>query len=236
MRNAARRSRLVLASLLAALALVSLPGGARSAESGEGERLTYRWRMLGFFGVLSSLFFPASGEGELTAHRSAEGELVSELLITSRASETPDFFRYGAALDPESGRTLRAWSSQLWRGKRKEKESAIDAAGVVDVASAIALLRRDRPEGERRLEIWSDGKLYPIAVRLEGRELRTVLGHRVATRHYAVRPLELPNRRVWKGELDLWLADDGVATPVEIQVARAPARVRLELTAFGAAP
>lgn len=231
MPSPARRVRLVLAVALAAAVLVSSPV---RAAGGEGELLVYRWRLLGFFGVISGLFFPASGEGELSVHRNPDGELVSELLITSRASKTPDYFRYGAQLDPESGRTLRAWSSQLWRGKRKEKESAIDAAGVVDVASAIALLRRERPQVELRLEIWSDGKLYPIAIVPEGRELRTVLGRRLQTRHYAVRPVELPGRRVWKGELDLWLADDGVATPVEIQVARAPARVRLEIVGFGA--
>ncbi len=218
---------------LALVGLLLLGAPALAAGEGDGERLLYRWRLLGFFGAISSLFVPASGEGELSSRRQPDGHLVYELLITSRASETADFFRYGAELDPASGRTLRAWSSQLWRGKRKEKASPIEAAGVVDVASAIALLRRERPEAAQQLEIWSDGRLYPIAVRPEGREIRTVLGRKIPARRYAVRPVELPGRRVWKGELDLWLAEDAVATPVEILVARPPARVRLEIVGFG---
>ena len=56
----------------------------------------------------------------------------------------------------------------------------------------------------------------------------------VADRVLDVRPLELPGRRVWKGEMDLWLTDDAAATPVEILVARSAARVRLELVGASA--
>ena len=97
------------------------------------------------------------------------------------------------------------------------------------MASAIQKLRGAPPTGSRRMEIWSDGKLYPVEVKRVGVERIDVGGRKVAATHIAVRPLIEPERRVWKGELDLWLADDPAATPVRILVSRSPARVLLEL-------
>jgi hypothetical protein len=59
-----------------------------------------------------------------------------------------------------------------------------------------------------------------------------VARQKVRARHYAVRPLVEPGRKVWKGELDLWLAEDAAATPVRILVSRSPARVLLELARY----
>ena len=86
------------------------------------------------------------------------------LLITSNEVEDASFFRYEAEIEPASGRTIAARSSQLWEGKRKDKSSPIVGEGTVDVASAIHLLRRTLPEAPKELEIWSDGKLYPVLV------------------------------------------------------------------------
>jgi len=79
------------------------------------------------------------------------------------------------------------------------------------------------------MEIWSDGKLYPVLVSPVGPENRKIGGRSVPTLHYSIRPVSRPERRVWKGELDLWFARDSQATPVEMLVASSPARVRLEL-------
>jgi hypothetical protein len=196
------------------------------------ERLEYRWRLLGFFGGVAGLFFPDRGEGRLTRATLPNGNSESELWITSSADAEPDFFRYGAETHGETGATVRAWSSQLWRGKRKEKSSPVAESGVVDVASAIQRLRRDRLAAPERMEIWSDGKIYPVDVRPLGEESLNVAGKTVRARRIAIRPRTEPGRRVWKGELDLWLADDPAATPVRILVARSPARVQLELVRY----
>jgi hypothetical protein len=222
----------------AAEELVKIAGNAaRPAASGQGpsavaladERLDYRWRVQGLFGAVAGLFFPSHGEGQLTRKTLPNGNLESELWITSGADDEPDFFRYGAETSVASGTTIRAWSSQLWRGKRKEKSSPVAEAGVIDVASAIQRLRTDRPAGRRRMEIWSDGKLYPVEVRSLGNERLEIAGRKLQATHVAVRPLTEPDRRVWKGELDLWFADDAASTPVRILVSRSPARVLLEL-------
>jgi hypothetical protein len=216
----------VLRALALTVAIVlAAPAGARELE----EELVYTWRLDGFLGAVVGLFLPNHGEGLLTLERLDEGRRRGELLITSRAEETEDFFRYGAEWEVASGRTLRAWSRQRWRGEEKSKEAEIEDEDVIDVATAIFLLRSHPPEETQRLEIWSDGKLYPVRVEPRESEWRTFEGETVQVRHLAVRPEQIPGRRVWKGELDLWLAGDAAATPVEILVAKKAARVRLQL-------
>jgi hypothetical protein len=218
------RTSLVL-TLVAALA-----GAAPSpAASPRDETLRYRWRLDGLLGAIAGLFVPSGGDGELTLDRLPGGNLQSELTITAPAEAGGDYFRYGAEWEPASGTTIRAWSSQLWRGEHKAKRAEIGDAGIIDVATAIHALRRDPPTGPRSLEIWSDGKLYPVVVLPRGVEEREIGGRLVRARRFAVRPVEIPGRRLWKGEMDLWLADDAAATPVEIVVARSSARVRLQL-------
>ncbi len=214
--------RLRLAAVLVVALL--LPAGARADET-----LNYQWRIEGFFGALAGLFFPSRGDASLIETTLASGNLQSSLLITSDEVKDASFFRYEAEIDPANGRTVAARSSQLWQGKRKDKSSAIVDAATVDVASAIHLLRRTLPEKPQEMEIWSDGKLYPVLVKPAGPETRKLGGRSVPTLHYMIRPLVRPERRVWKGELDLWFARDPQSTPVEMLVARSPARLRLEL-------
>lgn len=219
--SAGRQSRLV-PLLLGALLL--LPGALRADET-----LQYRWRIEGFFGALAGLFFPSHGDASLSQSTLASGNLQSSLLITSDEVEDASYFSYEAEIEPATGRTVTARSSQLWQGKQKNKASPVLAAGTVDVASAIHLLRRTLPTTSQEMEIWSDGKLYPVLVKPAGPETRKVGGTSVETLHFTIRPLVRPERRVWKGELDLWFARDPQSTPVEMLVARSPARLRLEL-------
>ncbi len=220
-------ARLVLLAVLLTVPSATLLAPARAASPAEDETLRYRWRLDGFLGALAGIFVPNDGDGELTVRHQPGGRLRSELTIT--APERSDFFRYGAEWEPSTGTTVSAWSSQLWRGEPKSKQAEIGQTGVIDVATAVHALRRAPPSAPRRLEIWSDGKLYPVMVYPRGAEQRRIGGKTIACRHFAIRSINVPGRRAWKGELDLWLADDSFATPVEILVARSSARVRLEL-------
>jgi len=215
--------RIRLAPLLLG-ALLLLPAAARADET-----LQYRWRIEGFFGALAGLFFPSHGDASLSQSTLPSGNLQSSLLITSDEVKDASYFSYEAEIEPATGRTVTARSSQLWQGKQKNKASPLLESGTVDVASAIHLLRRTLPTTSQEMEIWSDGKLYPVLVKPAGPETRKVGGKPVETLHFTIRPLVRPERRVWKGELDLWFARDPQATPVEMLVARSPARLRLEL-------
>jgi hypothetical protein len=201
---------------------------AGSAGATEVETLHYRWSLGGFFGTMARLFLPGQGDGTLTTSHMAGGPIEVELDITAPEA-AGEFWRYGAEIDPAHGRTLRAWSSYRFRDRTDAKESVLDEEEMIDIASGIMLLRRDPPEAPRDLKIWNDGKVYPVVVVPYGTVRRKVRGEWMDVRHYSIRARQVPDERVWKGRFDLFLADDGESTPVEILVERRMARVRLLL-------
>ena len=220
------RLRRASATLLAlAFALPALAAGAAPAQS---EELEYRWHLGRFVGRIAGLFLPSNGDGVMTVERK-NGHLQAELLITSEHSRQGEFWRYGSRVDARTGEAREAWSSYLWRGEKKSKHQEIDRDGVQDVVSGIWSIRRDPPTEPRQMEIWSDGKIYPVLVQPRGREVRTIAGRRIPTRHFTIRGYDSPDGRRWKGSLELWLAEDEAATPVEMHIERNLANLQLEL-------
>lgn len=218
---------------IAAASLVCL--GSALAPARADETLRYRWKLDGFAGAIASLFVPSGGEGVLTFLQLSDGVVRGELLVTSRETEKENYFRYGSEWRAPDGPTLRAWSDLVWRGETKSKRAEVEQPGVIDIVSGIHVLRRNPPTAPRRLEIWSDGRLYPVIVLPRGSEKRKLDGREVTVRQLEVRGLQIAGRKQWKGDLHLWIADDEQATPVEIQVQRKGVRVRLVLVDHGPA-
>lgn len=198
------------------------------APAALNEQFQYSWQLKNFVGAVAGLFLPKQGEGSLT-FKTTNGHLRSELMITSPTSRNGEYFRYGSEIDKRTLEPIRAWSSYSWRGESKSKSEEIEEKGVLDVAAGIFAIRRDPPEKSRRMEIWSDGKIYPVVVVPLGDEKRKLASGTIETRHYSIRGVNLPDRRRWKGKMDIWLAKDAAATPVEIVISRNLADVRLAL-------
>jgi len=225
--NIRARKTLLLAT---SACLLLLATGASGQVQPQNEEFQYRWQLRNLVGSIAGLFLPKQGEGSLTFKTDLSGHLRSELTITSGASRQGEFFRYGSEIDTRTLQPIRAWSSYSWRGETKSKSSPIEQEGVLDVASGIYAIRQDPPEKPRRMEIWSDGKIYPVVVIPLGLESRKSHdGKTIQVRRYSIRGIDLPGRRKWKGKLDLWLARDEAATPVEILISRNLADVRMEL-------
>jgi hypothetical protein len=186
---------------------------------GANEELRYEWQVSG----IARLLLPAGGDGLLTT-TTANGVIRTELLITTAG--TDDFFRYGSSLDHAGGDLVSAWSAYRFGKKEKSRDQQVDVPGVIDVASGILFLRREKPLQNQFMTIWSDGRLYPVVI--EHRGLDNLDGDRVG-RHYTVRGRNLVGERHWKGSLDLWLALDAAATPLQIEVARSFSKVELRL-------
>lgn len=220
------RTVALLAACTLALAM-TLP--AASAQPTEKEEFRYRWKLGNLVGKLAGLFLPSRGEGVLT-FTPQNDTLTSELLITSEQSAEGEFWRYGAEIDRGNLQARRAWSSYAWRGKERSKSAEIEEEGVIDIASSIYSIRRDPPTAPRPMDVWSDGKTYPVLVIPRGEETREVAGRKIATRHFSIRGYDAPGGRKWKGHLELWLAADPAATPVEIRIERNLADLRLEIT------
>lgn len=223
---------LILGASLGPTTYASEPIAGRNLESlgSDGEVIRYRWRLGSLLGSLAGIFLPSEGDGILSLKPTGAGSLESELLITSEKADGGEYWRYGSRIDRRSGNALEAWSSYRWRGEEKKKREAIKEADVVDVASGIFQLRKDPPEASRRMEIWSDGKIYQVVVVPLGDETVKLGSGKVRARHLSIRGLDLEKERRWKGKLDLWLAYDAAATPVKIVIERNLASVRLEMT------
>jgi hypothetical protein len=203
---------------------------AAPATAAGTERLDYRWSLGGFFGTLARVFFPGHGEGTLTTRTDDGHNTQVELDITSpEGAEEGEFWRYGSEIDPTTGRTLRAWSSYRFRGDSSREESDLAEVAVIDVASGILLLRRSPPSEPLELRIWNDGKVYPVVILPRGQVQRAFAGRTHIARHFAIRPRRVPNERLWKGSMDIYLLNDEASTPVEISLERRMARVRLML-------
>ena len=215
--------RMIRAALVGVLAssLLAVP-----AAAAEPETLHYRWKLGGFFGAMARMFLPGHGEGTFTTLDATNGTTEVELNITAPTA-AGQFWRYGSEIDPTDGRTLRAWSSYRFRGRDESKESDLGERAVIDIASGILLLRRNPPSAPLNLKIWNDGKVYPVVIQPRGRVRRRIDGSSETVRHYAIRARRVPDERLWKGKLDIYLADDEASTPVEIAVERTMARVRL---------
>ncbi len=216
----------VTAAIVSLALAASLAAPVRADES---EVLRYSWKLGGFVGTFARLFLPGRGEGTLTTRQAPSGELQVELDITASSAEEGEYWRYGSAIDPADQRTLRAWSSYRFRGEEKSERSELGEEEVIDTASGIILLRRERPTQDRKLRIWNDGKLYPVVIQPRGTVQRTVNGRPYLASHYAIRARKVPGERLWKGKLDLYLANDDRATPIEIALERRMATVRLEI-------
>lgn len=215
--------RLSLA-IIAATCLMTAP--LRAAAESYPEELLYSWKLSGFKGVVARIFIPGTGEGTLITKAGESGALVSELRISSPSARNGDYWLYGSEIDADERRTLRAWSSQQFRGEARAKESELEGDDVVDLASSIFFLRRELPDQPTEAHIWSSGRIHRVEVRPGERDDRIIGGRSVATRAYSLRGVGKP---AWRGKLDLVLAEDEAATPLEITLARDGMRVHLEL-------
>lgn len=219
------------ALLLGLLGLLIVgPWTAVASAQGRGdEEFQYRWQLRNIIGTLAGLFLPNRGDGHLTFKKDGNGHLRSELTITSAVAKQGEYFRYGSEVDIRTLQPIRAWSAYSWRGETKSKSEDITVSGVLDIASGIYAIRRDPPKKTRRMEIWSDGKIYPVIVIPQGTESRTLDGKKIAVQKFSIQGFDTPGRDRWKGRLDLWLANDEAATPVEILISRNLADVRMQL-------
>lgn len=225
---------LLLALLPASLVAEEDPGPeplSTYAEAlADAEVLRFGWGLGGFKGTLARLVIPGRGDAVMRTGRNADGHLVSELNISSPRSRHGDFQRYGAEMtDRSPARTRRAWTTQMFRGRVREREADLAGEEAVDIASSIWRLRHDPSFGVGRARLWSSGNYYPIEITDAGRGWGMLGERRVGTRTFLIEGLRLPDERFWKGRVELVLADDENATPLEIVLRQEGVKVRLVL-------
>ena len=225
--NATRISGLALAFLLAGAGAAAAEPSLK-ADAGD-EMLVYRWKVEGIKGIILRLVAPGRGEASLTTVLNEQGHFETELHLSAEKRRKGDFWRYGSSVDPVARRSLRAWTAQKIGDKEKSAEANLEEDDLIDLASGILLVRRDPPTSRRRMRIWSNGKVYPVIVEPRGEERADFRGRPTQVRVSSINRYRVPGEREWKGGLELHLADDASATPVEMFVLNKGVRARLRL-------
>lgn len=220
---------LVLAAVLLALGPVATATEVVPHLVPQSEELTYDWRLGGFLGTLAGIFLPSRGEGVMSVKPAGDDMLATELMITSPDGAEGEYWRYGSKITRGEGYAREAWNSYQWRDKKDDERAVISEPRARDIVAGIYQIRRELPQTSQQMRIWSDGKIYPVVVIPRGEETRKIDGRKVATRHYTVRGYRAPDQRYWKGSLEIWLAKDAAATPVEMHIERSLANLKLEL-------
>lgn len=220
--------------LQAAAARASVDEGSGGGPSGgvpRSEDLHYEWRLEGLSGILAKLLtrLPTNGDAVIALDRRSNDRLEVAFTATSEKATADDFFKYESLVDPGAWRSLRVTETLHFRNKKKSKTVDLGEIEVIDVLSGLQQLRYVAAKRTGRQVIWSDGKVYPVAVASGPLERRQVNGTEVMVRHLEIRGLKEPKRHLWKARADLWLTDDEAAVPVEIVFHQALGRLRMTL-------
>lgn len=216
------------------LAVALLSAAVATAEptlrpSAGDEMLVYTWKVEGIKGLILRLVAPGRGEGSLTTVLNPRGHFETELHMSAEKRRQGDFWRYGSSVDPGSQRSLRAWSAQKIGDDEKSRQADLEGEDVIDLASGILLVRRDPPTSRRLMRIWSSGRIYPVVIEPQGETWTEFRGRRTRLGIYSIRGYSVPGEREWKGGIELHLADDRSATPVEMIVINKGIQARLRL-------
>ena len=194
-----------------------------------GEVFHFKWRLGGFIGILAGLFVPDDGDALLSFVPVPErGMIAIELLITADGREG-EYFLYGAEVDKDSGSTVSVWSSQVFRGERKDREQEVTEEDVIDFASVLYHLRRSPPSDRTPVTIWNSGKFYPVAMEPLGVEKRKVYKQKADVKGFAVRGVEIDGKSSFKDKLFLYFLDDEESTPAQIVGKRGGIRIKASL-------
>ncbi|MDX1500746.1 MAG: DUF3108 domain-containing protein [Thermoanaerobaculia bacterium] len=180
-------------------------------------------------GTLARVFVPGRGEGRLITEPVGPGERRTVLKITSQDADGEEYWLWGSRLDAATLDAREAWNESYYRQREKRRETTLDEPGVIDIPSGIHLLRRRPPTEPLELELWTDGKIYPVLIEPGRKEQRQVDGRTTIVDHFVIEGRDVPDRRVWKGRLDVWLTPDEAAVPVEIVYRRKGGKVHLDL-------
>jgi hypothetical protein len=206
------------------LLAVMVTGGAWAKPPEEA--LGYDWRLRGFLGAVVGLFLPNSGEACLSTEALAPGRIMSQLTITASRERPGEYWRYGAEIDESTGRTLRAWSEYWFRGRFKRNEDDIEGDGVFEFASAIRRFRQELPRKTEEIQVWSDGKEYPVLIIPRGVEtLKT--GYRA--RRFATESVQREGEKKYGLSFELWFQDEDPHPPVRLTGKKGVLRVTLDL-------
>jgi hypothetical protein len=248
-------------TLAVSLALM-LPAAAGAVElkstvPSNVESFRYSWRLRGGLSWIAGIVFPRSGLGALktTFPPNGEGNISSELLITSPATEGKNsFYVYQSEMDETGSKTLMTYHGYAWGSRSRRERTVFDYVKRLahlhketptkvedrvnpmpdsefrDILTAIYFLRQHADDIRTPITttIYSDGKQYSVVFRPVGHAEFTIGKDRVSANGFEVAGAPGGQRR-WSGGVTVWVSDDARRIPCRIEISETLASLQLDL-------
>lgn len=244
------RRAVVTMALVSALAA----GSAEAAPCAKGttERIRYDWQLGGVLSWIASLAFPTHGIAELET--AGEGARL-ESVLRVRDDQKSGYFLYRSVIDRDAERTAVSESGHSWDGRTKIETATLDYRrrearieendsrdgrsirtksigddDLRDVLTSIWMLRARASTltSTLRLEIFSDGSVYPVNVVPLGLKTIDLAGSKRKVRGFRI--VAAPEQqRKWPGGVSIWFSEDADRYPLRIDIKRSVATLQLVL-------
>lgn len=220
------------------------------------EVVTYDWKLKGFLSIIAGLRFPTSGTGTLaTLYRSDERVAETELRILADEAKG-DRYRYRSIIDLSENRTVESIDGYHFDGRTKSDTTTLDyekgkarrvrtdtkkgpgetvrfedfkGANVKDVLTSIHHIRQSADEitKPQRHGVFAGGKFYEVLLTPGATKQFVLGGKRREGRLFTITAIPEERER-WPGDIEVWISTDDDRIPLEIDLGKSMASVRLK--------
>lgn len=222
------------------------------------EVVTYDWNLKGFLSIIAGIRFPTSGSGTLaTLKRSGAAIAETELRIQSNEAKN-DRYRYFSVIDLEKNRTIESLDGYQFGGRTKSDTATFDydagkarrvrldskkgpgetvrfesfsGTNVKDVLTSIHHIRQSagRMTKPERHGVYAGGKVYEVLITPGTTKSFFLKGRKYEARLFTITATP-ENRDKWPGDVEVWITTDADRIPLEIDLGKSMASLRLKAT------
>jgi hypothetical protein len=246
------------AVLLIAGVLAPAPARAETVTCAPGERLdvvSYDWRLKGFLSFIAGLKFPTRGTGALATLYHTDGTVDTELRIIAN-ERNGDRYHYRSVIDLDENRTLESVDGYHFDGRTKSDTTTFDyekgkarrvrldtkkgdgetvrfedfsGTNVKDVLTSIYHIRQTAGEMDepQRHGVFAGGKIYEVLITPGGTKMFQFDGRTLNARVFTITATP-ENRNKWPGDVNVWITTDEDRLPVQIDLGKSMASLRLD--------
>ena len=220
------------------------------------EVVSYDWKLKGFLSFIAGLRFPTSGSGTLATVYLAGEEIVETELRIITDNATGDRYRYHSVIDISEKRTVQSFDGYQFEGRTKSDTTTFDyskgktrrvridtkkgsgetvrfdefkGTNVKDVLTAINHIRKSSHEitAPQRQGVFAGGKVYEVLITPGSTRNFSFGGRRVEGKLFTITATP-ENRDRWPGDVEVWITTNDERIPLEIDLGKSMASLRLK--------
>jgi hypothetical protein len=216
----------------------------------------YDWKLRGFLSIVAGMRFPTSGSGTLVTAYRRGGEIAETELRINADSAKGDRYRYRSVIDLKNNRSVESIDGYQFSGRTKSDTTTFDyengkarrvridtkkgsgetirydtfpGSNVKDVLTSIHHIRQSSSEMKEpeRHGVFAGGKVYEVLITPGTTRKFSFDGRQVEGRLFTITATP-ENRDKWPGDVKVWITTDRDRLPVEIDLGRSMASLKLQ--------